>query len=179
MHARRHPTARFWLGLLLLAVVGPGLGCSKMSVAQLEARPWRAGTAEVLTMKYWRFTYSTVLTGETYGLRGQATPVSALLPPWADRLEELTVTAYLRDASGTVLARAEKTFPGMKLGPDTAVPFAFDLIPDGAVSIDDLAVSFGYKALYGSSSARSALPAAGQAPAGTVFFAGEGAYTRQ
>lgn len=179
MLPRPLPATRWLPALALLAAALGFVGCSRMSVAQLEARPWRAGTAEVMTMKYWRFTYTTVLTGEAYGLRGQATPVPAVLPPWADRIEELTITAYLRDASGTVLARAEKTYPGLKLDAAAAVPFAFNLVPDGAVSIDDLAVSFGYKALYGSSSARNALPAQGQAPAGTVFFASEGAYTRQ
>jgi hypothetical protein len=166
------------VALLLLAAIALGPGCTRISVAHLEARPWRAGSAEVVTMKYWRFAYTACLNREAYGLRGLATPVPAVRPPWADRLEELTITAFLRDASGTVVARADKTYRGMSLGPETAVPFSFDLRPDPVDASGDLAVSFGYKALYGSSKARAALPASGPPPAGTVFFASEGAIMR-
>lgn len=164
--------------LLVLLAIGLGPGCTRISVAHLEARPWRVGSTETVTMKYWRFSYTACLNGEAYGLRGLATPVPAVLPPWADRLEELTITAFLRDASGTVVAQADKTYRGMPLGPEAAVPFAFDLKPDPVEAAGDLAVSFGYKALYGSSKARAALPASGPPPAGTVFFASEGAIMR-
>lgn len=130
-------------------------------------------------MKYWRFAYTAGIDGNAYTLRGRATPVATALPPWADRLEELTITAYLRDASGNVLASAAKTYRGMPLRPDAAVPFAFSLSPEGATPTGGLAVSFGYKAVYGSSKARAALPGTGPPPAGTVFFAGEGALLKQ
>jgi len=158
-----------WLVLAL------GCGCAKLSVSHLDSKPFAAGTTETVSTKYWRFAFSSFLKGDAYGLRGRATPVPAALPPWADSLEELTITAYLRDAAGNVLASAAKSYRGMPLGPDTAVPFAFLLFPKGALPPGGMAVSFGYKAVYGSSTARQTLPGHGQPPAGTAVFAGEGA----
>jgi hypothetical protein len=156
-----------------------GLGCARLSVSHLEARPFAPGGDAVVTMKYWRFAFAARLDGEAYCLRGRATPVPAALPVWADRLEEISVTAYLRDADGTVLASAAKTYRGMALGPDAAIPFDFRLIPDSAAPPGGLSVSFGYQAVYGSSAARQTLPGTGPPPAGTLFFAGEGALLRQ
>ncbi|MGD9609132.1 MAG: hypothetical protein AB7U59_06970 [Desulfovibrionaceae bacterium] len=180
MRARPLDLAGVLLPLLFVAALGlAGAGCTRISVAHLEAKPWRAGLAETVITKYWRFAYTAYLSGEAYGLRGMATPVPAVLPSWADRLEELTITVFLRDASGNVVAQADKTYRGMPLRPDAAMPFSFELHPDPVAAAGDLSVSFGYKALYGSSKARAALPAAGQPPAGTVFFASEGAITRR
>jgi hypothetical protein len=161
--------------LVALAVLCLGAGCARLSVSHLDPRPLVVGGTGTETMKYFGFTYVVVLDSGAYGLRGRATPVPAALPAWADRLEELTITAYLSDPSGRVLAQAEKTYPGMALAPGATMPFSFRLLPDEGLLPGSLAVSFGYKAVFGSSAARQTLPGLGPPPAGTVFFAGEGA----
>lgn len=150
-------------------------GCARLSVSHLETHPLSAGTDGRVAMQYFHFDYQTRLADGAYALHGLARPVSAALPPWADRLESLTIAVYVSDGAGHVLAQAEKTYPGMPLSPEAAVPFAFRLSPEGAARPGGLAVSFGYKAVFGSSSAREALPGVDAPPPGSVFFAGEGA----
>jgi len=176
MTARAVPSpAKLAFLAALLTILCAG-GCARLSVAHLDAKPFASGKTETVTSKYWRFTFDSFLTGENYSLRGRATPVPAVLPAWADRLEELTITAYLRDAAGNVLASAAKAYRGMPLGPDTAVPFAFQLRCRAAMPPGGLAVSFGYKAVYGSSTARQTLPGhQATPPAGTEVFTGEDA----
>lgn len=162
------------LAIVFAAVLGLLAGCSSLSVSHLESRPVLAAAPTVLSMKFWRFTFTGALSGDAYVIRGRATPVATDLPPWVDRLEELTLTAYLRDPAGKVLAAVEKTYPAMPLAPDAAVPFEFVLTPAGRAA-GNYGISFGYKALYGSNTARNALGTAGPPPAGSVYFAGEGA----
>jgi len=152
-------------------------GCASLSVSHLESRPFVAGPPTTLSMKFWHFEFTGSLSGASYVIRGRATPVTGDLPPWVDRLEELTLTAYLRDPAGNVLATSEKTYKAMPLAPDAAVPFEFSLAPAGQAA-GGYGISFGYKALYGSAKARAALDAKGPPPAGSVFFVGEGAVLR-
>lgn len=149
-------------------------GCASLSVSHLESKPFTAAVPTSLAMKFWTFEFTGALVGKSYGIRGRAMPRTGDLPPWVDRLEELTLTAYLRDPAGNVLAASEKTYKGMPLADGAAVPFEFLLSPAGDCP-GGYAVSFGYKAVYGSQQARAALSAKGPPPAGAVFFAGEGA----
>jgi hypothetical protein len=149
-------------------------GCASMTVSHLESRPVNAGPPTTLAMQFWRFEFAGVRSGGAYRIRGRATPVTDDLPPWVDRLESLTLTAYLRDPAGHVLASSEKTYKGMALTPGAAIPFECTLSPAGQAA-GDYGISFGYKAVYGSSKVRAALDAKGPPPAGAVFFAGEGA----
>lgn len=169
--ARAVRRAAVAVAVFALALVA---GCASMTVSHLESRPLAAGVPTTLPMQFWRFEFSGARSGGVYGIRGRAIPVTADLPPWVDRLESLTLTAYLRDPAGHVLASSEKTYKGMALSPDAAVPFEFALSPSGEIA-GGYGVSFGYKAVYGSSKARAALGAKGSPPAGAVFFAGEGA----
>lgn len=155
-------------------VVGLLAGCASLSVSHLESRPFPAATTTTLAMKFWSFEFTGRVSGTTYAIRGRATPVTTDLPPWVDRLETLTLTAYLRDGAGNVLASSERNYKGLPLTEGAAVPFEFKLAPTGDVPVG-CAVSFGYKAVFGSGKARSALGASGPPPAGSVFFAGEGA----
>ena len=67
----------------------------------------------------------------------------------------------------------------MALTADAAAPFEFVLSPAGTAA-GDYAISFGYRTLFGSAKARSALGGtSGPPPAGSVFFAGEGALLKQ
>jgi len=174
---RRLAVAPRVLAAMILAVAML-TGCSSLSVSHLESRPVIATAPTSITMKFWRFEFTGALSGDAYVIHGRATPITSSLPPWVDRLEELTLTAYLRDPAGNVLASAEKTFKAVPLGPDAVVPFAFTLAPADQAA-GNYGISFGYKALYGSSSARNALGASVPPPAGSVFFAGEGAVLKE
>jgi hypothetical protein len=163
-------------GCLLL---GAGLmGCARTTVSHLESRPAATAAPASLAMKYFRFEFTGKPTDAGYVVRGRAMPVADDLPPWCDRLEELTLAAYLRDPSGTVLSTAEKRYPGMDLGNGAAVPFEFVLSPEGDAP-GNYGISFGYKAVFGSKAARGAVAPGGPPPAGAVFFAGEGAVRMQ
>ncbi len=154
-------------------------GCATLSVSHLESRPIVGAQPRVIAMKFWRFEFTGALSGDAYVIRGRATPVADDLPPWVDRAEEITFAAYLRDPAGKVLAKAEKSFPAMALTADAAAPFEFVLSPAGTAA-GDYAISFGYRTLFGSAKARSALGGtSGPPPAGSVFFAGEGALLKQ
>jgi hypothetical protein len=150
------------------------VGCASLSVSHLESRPFPAGSSTTLAMKFWRFEFTGRAADNAYVIRGRALPVADDLPPWVDRLEELTLSAYLRDPAGKVLASVERTYKGMSLADGAAVPFEFSLSPAGDAA-GNYAISFGYKAVYGSQKVRTALDAKGPPPAGAVFFAGEGA----
>ncbi|WP_043637890.1 hypothetical protein [Desulfovibrio sp. TomC] len=166
--------------LLVLAVLALGLlaGCARTTVSHLESRPVVAATPTTLPMKYFRFEFTGKPAGDGYRIQGRAVPVSDDLPPWVDRLEELTLAAYLRSPAGEVIAESEKPYKGMALGQGAAVPFEFDLSPAGDAA-GNYAVSFGYKAIFGSQKARNAVAPKGPPPAGAVFFAGEGAVRMQ
>ena len=170
----------FWRrAALVVLVLGLLVGCaSTASVSARASRPVVAATPAVLTMQFFRFEFTGKPVGDGYVVRGRAVPVIDALPPWVDRLDELTLAAYLRDPAGTVLATSEKPYKGMALGDGAAVPFEFVLAPAGDAA-GNYAVSFGYKAAFGSQKARNAVSASGPAPAGTVFFASEGALVKQ
>jgi len=177
---RDFPDRSFRLALLPAIVLAAMClaGCARLSVSHLEARPVATVAPTALDMKFWRFEFTGTRQGKNVVLHGRTSPVMEHLPPWVDRLEELTLTAYLRDTDGNVLASAEKRYKGMALGADAAIPFEFILRPDGASS-GSAAVSFGYKAVYGSQTARKTLAVTGPSPASAVFFAGEGAVLKQ
>ncbi|MHC1713672.1 MAG: hypothetical protein AB9872_16110 [Solidesulfovibrio sp.] len=168
------------LAMLALAVFASCLlaGCASMSVAHLESRPFFTTTQTTLPMKFWRFEFAGVIAGGAFEIRGRAMPMTDSLPPWVDSLEELTLTAYLRDGAGNVLAMSEKRYKGLPLRPGAAVPFEFAFSPVKAPP-GGYAVSFGYKAVFGSQKARATLAVNGPLPAGAVFFASEGAVLKQ
>jgi len=165
---------------LVLVILALGLfpGCARTSVSHLDSRPVVAAAPATLPMQFFRFEFTGKPVPNGYVVRGRAVPVPDDLPPWADRLEEITLAAYLRDPAGTVLSTSEKSYKGMPLGDGAAVPFEFVLSPAGEAA-GNYAISFGYKAVFGSQKARNAVSASGPPPAGTVFFASEGALVKQ
>ncbi len=161
-----HALRLFWpvgaVGWLLFAVAA----CSSLSVSHLPSRPLVAGPPTEVAMKFWRFDFTGALSGEAYVIRGRATPVTTELPPWVDRVEELTFPAYCATRPARSWPRP-KSRSGHGGHADAAVPFEFVLSPAGAAA-GNYAVSFGYKAVYGSGTARSAW-GQGPAPAGRSF----------
>jgi hypothetical protein len=153
-------------------------GCARTTVSHLDSGPVVAATPAAVSMKYFRFEFTGKPSDAGYVVRGRAVPVPDDLPPWVDRLEEITLSAYLRSPAGDVLSTSEKHYPGLNLGDGAVVPFEFILSPEGDAP-GNYAISFGYKAVFGSRAARSAVAPGGPPPAGAVFFAGEGAVRKQ
>lgn len=127
-------------------------------------------------MKFCRFEFTGIRVGERYGLKGAAYPLTENLPSWAGNLESLTLTAYLKDRNGAVLASDAREYLPMPVDPKNGIPFDFFLDPGKAPSSSELSVSFGYRAMF-TSKAKAGRSAGVSAtiPGGDVFFAEEGA----
>lgn len=129
-------------------------------------------------MKFCRFEYTGVQAGARYGLKGAAYPLVDNLPGWAKNLESLTLTAYLKDKNGNVLASDVKEYLPMPVDAKNGIAFDFFLDPGKTQSSSALSISFGYRAMFTSKAKAKAGRAAGAVatiPDGEVFFAEEGA----
>ncbi|QLA17462.1 hypothetical protein [Desulfolutivibrio sulfoxidireducens] len=174
--ARFSGMRRVFSALAIMAVLASG--CAELTARHLDSRNWNPAAEQTLTMRHWRFAFASVPTRESYGVKGAATVLADTLPSWVDRVQELTLTAYLRDAAGTVLATDHKTYLPMNLSDAANVSFDFFLAPASNRPDTSLSVSFGYRAVFTSSSAARAA-AGGKLPAQFVFFAGEAALVRE
>lgn len=127
-------------------------------------------------MKFCRFEFTGVQAGSRYGLKGAAYPLVENLPAWAENLESLTLSAYLKDRNGAVLASDVKEYLPMPVDPKNGVAFDFFLDPGKAQPSSGLSVSFGYRAMFTSKAkAGRSTGAVATIPDGEVFFAEEGA----
>jgi hypothetical protein len=172
MHMQGMRTIWVMMAAMLLAS-----GCGELTARHLEARNWSPQAEQTVEMRHWRFVFASVPTRESYGVRGAASARIETLPSWVDQVQELTLTAYLRDVEGTVLAQDAKTYLPMNLADAQNVSFDFFLVPAHARPDTSLSVSFGYRAVFTS---RAALRAAsgGNLPSQFVFFVGETALVR-
>ncbi len=148
-------------------------GCSSLSVRHLAAKPWDQAASQELVMKFWRFEFTCVPSGERYGVKGAAYPLAANLPGWAQNLESLTLTAYLRDKNGTVLDSDTREYLPMTVDAAHGAAFDFFLDPGDGRAASGLFVSFGYRAMF-TAKARTG-GGTGTIPDGEIFFAEEGA----
>lgn len=162
----------------LFAVVFAAAGCAELTARHLDSRHWNPQAQQTLDMRHWRFVFASVPTRDSYGVKGTASPLVDTLPAWVDRVQELTLTAYLRDVDGNVLAQDEKTYLPMSLADAKAVAFDFFLAPRGNRPDTSLSVSFGYRAVFTSTAAVRAA-SGGNLPSQFVFFAGEAALVRE
>ncbi len=176
--ARMSRLRRVFSALAVVAGLVLATGCAELTARHLESRNWNPSAEQTLTMRHWRFTFVSVPTRQSYGIKGSATALADTLPAWVDRVQELTLTAYLRDAEGVVLATDQKTYLPMSLSDASAVSFDFFLAPESRRPDTSLSVSFGYRAVFTSASAVRAA-AGGKLPAQFVFFAGESALMRE
>ncbi|MFP5238537.1 MAG: hypothetical protein ACLGQW_01785 [Acidobacteriota bacterium] len=161
------------LALALLALALCALaGCSRLSAAHLQSRPLSNGAVEKLTAKFLRFEYAATRSGTQYEVLGTAQPIRESLPPWADSVDALNVTAYLCDEHGRVLSKASAAFAPQPIPPGG---FPFKLLLPGVETPSGVAhISFGYRATFVPSRipAGSASPGAGLSGQ-YVFFASE------
>jgi len=164
--------------LAILAVMFFVAGCAELTARHLDSRHWDPQAQQALDMRHWRFVFASVPTRDSYGVKGTASPLVDTLPAWVDRVQELTLTAYLRDVDGNVLAQDEKTYLPMSLADAKAVAFDFFLAPTAKRPDTSLSISFGYRAVFTSTAAVRAA-SGGNLPSQFVFFVGEAALVRE
>jgi len=175
MHtAYRGPHRVFSFLPALCAVVLLAAGCAELTVGHLQKKTWTAGARETISGKFLNFDYASGPSANGFGVKGTAWPIKENLPPWADMVQNLSITAYLCDGNGAVLAQEQKTFPSQKLAP-AGLNFDFTLKPKAGTK-GPLFVSFGYSGMFTASKP----PLAGGQGSGNiagqfVFFASEGA----
>ena len=137
---------RFLLTAGLLAVLTMGVlaGCSGQNVRHLAHETWGRSGDNHIGMQFWRFGFTTVDMGDSVGVIGTALPNSELYPQWAAWYGQLTITAYLSDHTGQVIARDTHTYVPRPIGKERGIPleFTFD-----AGTVDAQYISFGYRML--------------------------------
>lgn len=168
---------RGWAAWAAAAAVLCVAGCAELTARHLDSRRWNPHGEQTIEMRHWRFTFASVPTRESYGVKGTATARTETLPPWVDQVQELTLAAYLRDVDGNVLASDEKTYLPISLADAGSVSFDFFLVPKTDRPDTSLSVSFGYRAVFTSQAAVRAATG-GNLPSQFVFFAGEAALVR-
>ena len=143
-------------------------GCSGLCVGHLDPGPWAVNATRAMDTRFWRFLYVAEPMRDGFGLRGTARMKPEELPGDMAWIEALRFVAYLSDARGEVVARAEEEYPPRPLAADDpcGVPFNFVLHPDTPVSAP-LYVSFGYT--------MALAPGRLSRPDSRPFFAMEGA----
>jgi len=148
---------------LLMALVVLASGCNaKLSAAHLQLKPWADGGDQKLYAKFMHFDFQTQPHETGFEVKGTAWPIKENIPVWADKVDNLSISAYLSDEHGNVLATSTKNYPEQKI---TASGFPFDFIlkqtprPSGGFF-----VSFGYGGMFTASKP----PAAGGQGSGNI-----------
>ncbi|WP_416950517.1 hypothetical protein [Oleidesulfovibrio sp.] len=111
-------------------------------MGHLAHETWGNTENSQIDMKFWRFQYSTVDLGETVGVIGNALPNSELYPEWTSWYGQLTITAYLSDANGTVIAKDSHSYLPRPIGAERTIPLEFTFEAD---TVDAYYISFGYR----------------------------------
>ncbi|MFP5222849.1 MAG: hypothetical protein ACLGSA_11225 [Acidobacteriota bacterium] len=158
---------------LLAALLLVGLpGCAKLSASHLQLKPWQDGGNQKLYAKFMHFDFQTLPHDKAFQVKGTAWPIKENIPVWADTVENLSISAYLCDEHGNVLATSTKNYPTQKI---PAAGFPVDLpLKHGGQPSGGYFVTFGYSAMFTASKPPSV---GGQGSGGIsgnyVFFANE------
>lgn len=158
---------------LALCTILPVSGCAELTAGHLQRKTLEAGVVEHIAGKFLRFDYETMPLGNGFGVVGSAWPNKDNLPPWADMVQNLSITAYLCDEKGVVLAQDPKNFPARTLAPG-GIPFNFTLSPK-ASPIGELFISFGYRGTFTASKPSAGGQGLDNGAGQHSFFASEGA----
>ena len=137
---------RLLLQCTLAAMLLLTSGCGSMSVGHYDRNLWLEDTPQMLSMRFWNFSYECHSVKEGLGIRATATPKNDSLPEWAHWYDQLQFTAYISDTAGTVLANATTELLPRPTGrantEANGIPLEFLLTPpdyDGP-----LFITFGY-----------------------------------
>lgn len=160
------------LAIALAAVFGPLLSaCAQLpqSVGHLRRDGWSLEEPRSLAMNFMRFDYQIQPVGDVAGVKGWAYLDTASVPEWAKWVDSLSLTAYLCEADGRVVAQDMRTFLPRAVRQDEGVAFEFTLRPE-QWGTKPLFITFGYRVVL--TQARD--DQGGREP----FFASEDAITR-
>lgn len=126
------------MGMLLLA------GCSGQTVRHLPSNLWKTEQPQKLQMRYLSFEYQVVRMEDGLGIVAEAYPVISRLPDWASWYGEISLSIYVADEQGKVLASQDTVLVPRPLQREASLPIEarFDL---GTNSQQPLFVSFGYR----------------------------------
>jgi len=174
-HPAAMPAGRGLRGLLPLAVLALAAlmlwSCAPVSqdVGHLRRDPWSLEEPRSLIVKFMRFDYQIQPVGDVAGVRGWAYLDTSKVPGWAKWIDSLTLTVYLSNPEGHVLAQDSRSFLPRAAKADEGVAFEFSLRPEQWGS-RPLFVTFGYRVVL----------TEGRDVAGgkETFFASEDAITR-
>lgn len=126
---------------VLLAILS---GCSPMSVKHLPQNSFQPDQTQTLSMQFLDFKYSSALENGNYTVKGIAFPNTKALPGWGEWLHDFSLSAYLSDADGKVVAKDLVSYPVQKVSPE-GVQFSFSM-PQKTIPPDrEIFVSFGYR----------------------------------
>ncbi len=128
------------LGVLLALLTG----CSHMSVKHLPQNSIQPNQTQTLSMQFWDFKYSSALENGNYIVKGVAFPNTKALPGWGEWLHDFSLSAYLSNEDGGVLAKDLASYPVQKVSPE-GVRFSFSMPAKTVPSDEATFVSFGYR----------------------------------
>jgi hypothetical protein len=162
------------LCLSLLCLVLAATGCAQLNAGHLQRKPWETGVTQNIHSKFFSFDFESIPLASQYGVKGTAHPIRENLPPWVDGVDNLSLTAYLCDSQGRVLAKDKKYYLPQRVT-EAGIPFDFFLNLKPGQS-QDIYISFGYRATFVADKYPKS-PGAGQStPTGQrIFFSSEDA----
>lgn len=140
-----------------------------MSAGHLKRDAWSLEEPRSLITNFMRFDYQVLPVDEAAGIKGWAYLDASKLPPWALWLESVTLSAYLCDPDGRVIAQDTRSFLPRAVRADEGIGFEFTLKPE-AWGKKPLFIAFGYRLVL----TEGREVKGGQGP----FFANEDAITR-
>lgn len=168
-----HRRIPFVVALILLTAFT--VACSHTSVRHLARNPFQLDQPKQLSLKFWKFSYDTKASQDSFEVSGTAIPLVKNIPDWAVHVDELWLEAYVADAKGFVLARDLFILDPAKfdgLDKNSGVPFVFRLKPEKLVG-GPLYISFGYRMTLSGN-----VPDENGGSKKKVFFGNESAVTR-
>lgn len=168
--AARGPMRLAVLALLTLALALWSCAPVSQDVGHLRRDAWSLEEPRSLLVQFMRFDYQVQpVGGDVAGVKGWAYLDTGKVPGWAKWVESLTLTVYLSDPEGHVMAQDSRSFLPRAASSDAGVPFEFSLRPE----------QWGKRALFVTFGYRLVLTEGRDVQGGKqTFFASEDAITR-
>lgn len=129
---------------ILMCLVILAAGCGTPSVKHLPLQPLSSDATGIIALDFWDFRYAAEFKNDAYVITGRAFPNTRVWPGWAVWFQSLSLSVFISDAEGNMVASDRNSFPVIEMVPE-GLPFAF-MIPTGQLPPDmELFVTFGYR----------------------------------